>query len=233
MTAAKHAMTFQTKSVFWLAITVLALSGCTSNKAAAPATASSAPTTTTTALQSPAPSEKAGSGVVTDDVNGFSVRLPTGYTRITDKAMLQSMLKAGTVKDRKLRAVLEQYAPVVERARVFAFKPGTTNFADNVNILAVSPEGMDAEHIGDAYNQVKPVLEEKLGAVITGHRTETVAGTKALRVEYRVKMGPARVRGTQVYLIPKDKLLVVTITQNDVEASSADANMIIDGLRVT
>ena len=60
-----------------------------------------------------------------------------------------------------------------------------------------------------------------------------VAGTKALRVEYRVKMGPARVRGTQVYLIPKDKLLVVTITQNDVEASSADANMIIDGLRVT
>ena len=68
---------------------------------------------------------------------------------------------------------------------------------------------------------------------ITTALQSPVAGTKALRVEYRVKMGPARVRGTQVYLIPKDKLLVVTITQNDVEASSADANMIIDGLRVT
>lgn len=110
---------------------------------------------------------------------------------------------------------------------------GQARYDFSVNILAVSPEGMDAEHIGDAYNQVKPVLEEKLGAVITGHRTETVAGTKALRVEYRVKMGPTRVRGTQVYLIHKDKLLVVTITQNDVEASTADANMIIDGLRVT
>lgn len=169
---------------------------------------------------------------MTDDVNGFSVKLPAGYKRIKDKATLRSALKAGLSANPKLKAALDDYAPVVEQARVFAFKVGTTSFADNLNILAVSPDGMDAEHIGDAYAQVRPVLEDGLGATITGHRVVTVAGTQALRVGYRVKLPQGTVQGTQVYLIHNGKLLVVTITQNDKPASAADADLIIDGLRV-
>ena len=90
---------------------------------------------------------------------------------------------------------------------------------------------MDADHIADLYDQVKPVLEAKLGATITGHRLETVAGTKALRVEYRASVAGQPYRGTQVYLIHNGKALITTITQNDANASTADANMIIDSLR--
>ena len=177
---------------------VLALSGCTSTKTATTETQPA----TSTATRTTAPSRPAGSTVVTDDVNRFSVTLPPGYTRITDKAQLEAIMKAGGRADPKYKAILDQYAAVGDRARIYAIKLGDTDFADNLNIIVDTADGMDADHIADLYDGVvKPVLEGKLGATITGHRLETVAGTKALRVEYRAKFAGKSFRGTQVYLV--------------------------------
>ena len=85
--------------------------------------------------------------------------LPPGYTRITDKAQLEAIMKAGGRADPKYKAILDQYATVGDRARIYAIKLGDTDFADNLNIIVDTADGMDADHIADLYDGVvKPVL---------------------------------------------------------------------------
>ena len=92
---------------------------------------------------------------------------------------------------------------------------------------------MNAANFDGLYGQVESALERKLGATVTDHQVTTVSGTKALRVEYDAKAGQTPVRGTQVYVVHNGKLLCLTTTQNDVDSSTADANTIIDSLRLT
>lgn len=167
---------------------------------------------------------------MTDQVNGFSVRLPAGYRQIRDKAQVRSLIRAGAASNLRLRAVLEQYAGLGDRARVFAYRLGAKGFADNVNILSEPAEGVDTNRIGEVYSQVKPALQGRLGATITGHRVERVAGRKALRVEYRLTVAQRSLRGTQVYLIHQGRALIVTVTQ-EASSAQAEADLIIDSLR--
>jgi len=169
--------------------------------------------------------------VVTDDVNGFSLTLPDGYVRITDRAQLESLVKAGMAKNPRLKDVLKQYAAMGKSARVFALKHAVEGFADNLNVLAVPAAGLTGERIQDAYMTVKRALEYNLQATIVGHRVEMVAGTRALRVEYRLMIAQRPLHGTQVYLTHGDKLLIVSITQNEVKERTVDANRIIASLR--
>jgi hypothetical protein len=195
-------------------------------------TVSSTTAATSSAPAGRASAQAAGSTVVTDALNGFAVTLPAGYRRITDKAQLESVMKTGTtVAGSRYEAVMNQYASVGANARVLAFKLGAADFSDNLNILAGPAEGMDAEHIGDIYDKVRPALAGKLGATITGHKIEMVAGTKALRIEYRLTVAQRSLRGTQIYLIHNGRAVVTTITQNDVAASKPEANMIVGSLR--
>lgn len=157
--------------------------------------------------------------MVTDAVDGFSVTLPAGYTRITDKAKLRSVVKAGAATaGPRFKALLDQYESALDHQKVTAFKLSTPDYADNFNIIVDSAGQLDAEHIGDGYLPLKQVLEGKLGATITSHRVETVAGTNALRIEYRLPVAQKSVRGTQVYLIYNGKILILSIGQNDVGA---------------
>jgi hypothetical protein len=221
-----------------LVLVVLSLSGC----ASAPVDTGGVkpwvpPATSATAghkpgVAGPAPAQAAGSTVVTDPENGFSVTLPAGYVRITDKAQLDSLMKAASKRaGAKIKAAMAQYGSLGSRARVFAIRIGATDFADNLNILVMPAAGADAEHFGDLYDQLRPTLEKQLGATITGHKVEAVAGTKALRIEYRLPVGQQSVRGTQVYLLHNGRVLVSTITQSAATGSAAEANMIVDSLR--
>ena len=45
-------------------------------------------------------------------------------------------------------------------------------------------------------------------------------------------MGAGEALGTQVYLTHKGKVLIISITRNDVAANAPDANQIIDSLRL-
>jgi hypothetical protein len=194
--------------------------------------ATTVPAATSTTVGSPTSPPAAGSTVVTDKVNGFTVTLPADYQRIRNKAQLSSRTRTGAARLSRLKAVMDRYESMGVRARLFAFKVGTRVFADNINIIASPAAGVDADDIGSLYAQVSPSLSGKRGTTITAHRIETVAGTKALRVEYRVRLSKLSVRGTQVYLVHNGKVLITTITQNDVKASTAEANMMIDSLRL-
>jgi hypothetical protein len=176
-------------------------------------------------------SPAARSTLVTDAASGFSVRLPAGYTQITSKARLNELIKAGAATNPKLKGLVQQYAALGNRARVFAYKLDSSNtFTDNLNIMTI-PSTAGADQIGQAFDKVKPELE-KVGATITNHRVEEIGGTKALRVEYRLRMPGKRVRGTQFYFIHRGNIVVTTISQIDREASEPDASAIIGSLRL-
>jgi hypothetical protein len=172
----------------------------------------------------------AKSTLVTDGAYHFSVRLPAGYRQLT-KAKVSALLKAGGAANPKLKPLIDQYASMGKNVRVFAYKLATDRFASNVNVLAIPARGATSASFESAFRQAKPGLE-KFGARITVHRPDKVAGKSAMRVEYRLSTAAQRLRGTQVYFIHKDRLFVVTITQPDVEASSADAKAILRGLRL-
>jgi hypothetical protein len=191
----------------------------------------SAPAATGEGVAGQAPGQAAGSTVVTDAKSGFSVTLPSGYVRITDKAKLESAMKAGSaVADPKVKAAMAQYGSVVDRARVFAIKVGASDFTSNLNILVFPAEGMNAAHLGELYEQVRPTLEGQLGAKITSHKFQAVAGLKALRIEYGLPVGQRSARGTQVYLVHEGSVLVLTITQDDATGSTAEVDRTIDSL---
>lgn len=174
-----------------------------------------------------------GSGVVVTDDNGVSVEVPVGYTRIKDSAMLQSMTADASVNpaDQKLKARLVEYAPSVEHTRVFAFKRGA-DFNDYFNVQVVTPGGLGAENVDDLYPKLKRSLEEKLGSTNVGFRDITVSGTKAIRVEYQGHSGEIPLRGTQVWVFHNDVALGLTINQNDAATHAAEADRIIDSLRL-
>jgi len=222
------------------AFLVLFLSGCASAtvdtggiKAWAPPVTSAPAATAQDVAASRASGQAAGTTVVTDAKSGLSVTLPAGYVRITSKAQLASLVKAGSASSgAKLEAASAQYGSLVDSARIFAIKAGATDSAANLNILVVPAAGVDAAHVADFYDQVQPTLEGQLGATIISHKVETVAGTRALRIEYRLPVGTKSVRGTQVYLVHKDSVLVTTVTQNDAKGSEAEVNLIVDSLRL-
>lgn len=235
----------RTRSALWLAVAVLALSGCgattTSTPVAAPAESAAAGKAVAPTGKAAAPANKAArsapssrptpkaarSTLITDAPNHFSVRLPAGYKRLT-KANVKALLKAGGAANPQLKPIIDQYASVGDRARVFAYKPGAGG--TNVNVLTI-PTKATSKDLETLYAGVKPVVE-KVGARITAHGVERLAGTKAMRIEYRLSMSTMRMRGTQVYLIHRGKVIVMTITQPDVDASTADAKAILGSLRL-
>ena len=224
MTVAKYSVPLRTQSACWLALAVFALSGCGSDKTDTATSSKNA--TKVTAAKVPA-----GSTVETDAVNGYSVVLPKGYKRMKDKAALRAMVQKAAEANPGLKTEFEQYASVVDRVPVFALKLGKT-FNNNINILVTAPGGGTEDNIGDLYSQVPPVIEGKLGAKITDHKVMDLAGTKALRVDYRMKAGTEEVLGTQVYLVHNGKLLIVAITVKDASAGASEKNAIINGLRL-
>jgi len=120
---------------------------------------------------------------------------------------MESLMRASGTTNPRLKAVFDQYALIGKNARVFAFKLDAKGFVDSVNILAVpASAGLGGEHIGNVYGQVKQALESKLGATIIDHRVESVAGTKALSIEYRLPVAQRSVHVRQVYVTHRGKL---------------------------
>jgi hypothetical protein len=227
-------------TALWLGAVVLALSACGATTTTTPVSppveapaAGKVPPAAGKAHKAPsgqASPKTARSTLVTDGAFHFSVRLPAGYKQL-NKAGVSAALKAGGAANPKLKPIIDQYASMGKNVRVFAYKMDTNRSASNVNVLAIPARGATSDSFESAFRQAKPGLE-KFGARITVHRPDKVGGKSAMRVEYRLSTPAQRLRGTQVYFIHKDRLFVVTITQPDVEASSADAKAILGGLRL-
>ena len=86
--------------------------------------------------------------------------MPAGYTQIKGKAALQAMTNRVATAHPKLKATLEQYAPVVDRAQVFAMRLGDSVFNNAANII-VPPGGGKPDDMNELYAHVKLPLNNK------------------------------------------------------------------------
>jgi hypothetical protein len=198
---------------------------------AAAASKVAAPTMETAGLP-PGMRPSTTSTLITDGPSHFTVRLPAGYTRLT-KARVKSLGEAGVAAMPQYKAILDQYLSLGDRARLFAYKTPVNGVGGNVNIAAFPAAGVTAGALEKGYDTaLKPALKQ-LGATITAHKVTKVAGAKAFRIDYRLTAAAQRVRGTQVYIPYRGKLLIVTVTQGDVGASTPQATAILRGLRLT
>lgn len=206
---------------------VILLAGCgggASGGTAAPATTSAATSAATSAEpasssgaatpeDSSSPAAPAAPAVkvpacataVSDAGEGYAVKLPCGYTRITNKAELEAIMKKGLSEVKgNINITPEQLA----QAKLFAVNPKT---GSRINLVITPAGGMTGKDLASQSADIKKQLES-VGATNMAFSDITVAGDQALRAKATMVTKSTKLQMVQVYAVHSDKAYIWTFT---------------------
>jgi hypothetical protein len=183
--------------------TVLILSGCggSSGTTATPPNAAA-----TTAASTPRATKPRGSKLVVDKANGYQLAIPAGYVRITNKAQLKKIAKAGAsaVANSGIDAQL-----LNKTVKMLAYHPKTNA---SLNVVVASSGGVTADQLPSAKSAIKKQVAG-LGARNIAFKQVTMGGAPALRATYTIKLQGPRGFVVQYITVKGDQLYNLTFTQ--------------------
>jgi hypothetical protein len=184
-----------------VATAVAATSAAATPSAAATRTASpSAVPTRPGAVRPP------GSKLVTDKANGYQLALPAVYLRITSKAQLNKVAKAGASAVRRSGITQQMLNKSVKMIAARLDEAGS------VNVVVVPAQGLTADQLPLAEPTIKKQLKS-LGARGVTFASATLGGDPALRISYTLKAQGRRVSTVQYMTVHADRSYTLTFTE--------------------
>jgi hypothetical protein len=141
---------------------------------------------------------------VSDPAEGYQVKLPCGFTRVTSQAQLDSIMK---------QAAAQLKGKVGDSAQLGQAKLSAANAktGSRINLVITPADGMTGKDLSSQKAALKQQLES-IGANSLTFSDLTVAGDQALRVKATMVTKSAKLQMVQVYTIHSDKAYIWTFT---------------------
>jgi hypothetical protein len=170
--------------------------------------ASPSPSAAATTADDSATLKPRGSKVFLDKANGYQVAVPSGYTRVTSKAELAKILKAGSSTAARGGISQQMFGESVKMIAV-----NRKTFA-GVNVVVTPAGGMTADQLPAARPGIKKMVA-KIGARNVVFKSATMGGEPALRASYKLSQQGVSVLTVQYITVHDDRAYTLTFSQSD------------------